>query len=234
MPMSSQGNQGMSMLEALSQCWWLGETCVPEWEAWAAAAGIVAVLTTAVLGIVTYRLGKAANRASDVAVRIAGHQAEKQAHREESERLLVLVQITSEVSSVAGLLDHLLGLLRQDNCEAVFVADENVQNRVFGRLNKLSFPSMERVRDRLHYLDRRTAACFVRAVGMFELLQSGDKHRDGTETQDELRAGFRVLRATIPLIIEDLRVVEAEGVAAVNRLGLNKDLKNWPFGNGDD
>lgn len=213
----------MSMVNALSQCWWLGTTCVPEWEAWAVAAGGAAVVTTAVLGVVTYRLGKAANRASAAAVEIAGFQAEKQAYREESERLLVLVQIVAEVSSNAGLLGHLLGLLSQENSEAVFVTDKAFQNRIFGRLNKLSFPSLERVRDRLHYLDRKIAACFVRAIGMFELLQSGDKHRDGTETQDELRAGFRALRGTIPWIIEDLLVVEAEGVAAVHRLGINKD-----------
>ncbi|QBL40473.1 hypothetical protein MG068_08110 [Stenotrophomonas sp. ASS1] len=146
----------------------------------------------------------------------------------------MLVQITSEVSMNAGLLGHLLGILSQENSEAVFVADKNFQNRIFGRLNKLSFPSKESVRDRLHYLDRRTAACFLRAVGMFELLQSGEKHRDGTETQDELRAGFRALCATIPWVIEDLRVVEAEGVAAVNRLGLNKKLDDWPFGNGNN
>ncbi|HDS1559781.1 hypothetical protein JAK58_09355 [Stenotrophomonas maltophilia] len=213
----------MSMVDAFSQCWWLGNSCVPDWEAWAVAAGGAAVVTTAVLGVVTYRLGKAANSASAAAVRIAGFQADKQAYREESERLLVLVQVIAEVSSNAGMLDHLLGLLSQENSKAVFVTDTAFQNRIFGRLNKLSFPSLERVRDRLHYLDRKTAACYVRAVGMFELLQSGDKHRDGTETQDELRNGFRALRATIPWIIEDLRVVEAEGVAAVNRLGLNKD-----------
>lgn len=213
----------MSMVNALSQCWWLGKTCVPEWEAWAVAAGVASVVTTAVLGFVTYRLSRAANRASAAAVEIAGFQANKQAYREESERLLVLVQIIAEVSSNAGLLGHVHGLLSQENSEAVFVMDKAFQNRVFGRLNKIAFPSLERVRDRLHYLDRRTAACFVRAIGMFELLQSGDKYRDGTETQDELRAGIRALRATIPWIIEDLRVVEAEGVAAVNRLGLSKD-----------
>lgn len=180
-------------------------------------------MTTAILGVVTYRLGMAANRASAAAVEIAGFQAEKQAYREESERLLVLVQITAEVSSNAGLLSHLLGLLSQENSEAAFVTDKVFQGRIFGRLNKLSFPSRESVRDRLHYLDRKTAACFVRAIGMFELLQSGDKHRDGTETQDELRVGFRALRATIPWIIEDLRVVELEGIAAVNRLGISKD-----------
>ncbi|TGW19223.1 hypothetical protein E4417_10485 [Stenotrophomonas maltophilia] len=221
----------MSMVNALSQCWWLGKTCAPEWEAWAVAVGGVAVVTTAVLGIVTYRLGKVANRASAAAVKIAGFQADKQAYREESERLLVLVQIIAEVSSNAGLLGHLLGLLSQENSEAAFITDKDFQNRIFGRLNKLSFPSLERVRDRLHYLDRKTAACFVRAIGMFELLQSGDKHRDGTETQDELRTGFRALRVTIPWIIEDLRVVEAEGVAAVNRLGIKRDPTMLKFAN---
>ncbi|PZT26654.1 hypothetical protein A7X93_17960 [Stenotrophomonas maltophilia] len=211
------------MVNALSQCWWLGKSCVPDWDAWAVAAGVAAVVTTAVLGVVTYRLGKAANSASAAAVQIAGFQADKQAYREESERLLVLVQIIAEVSSNAGLLGHLLGLLSQEHSEAVFVTDKAFHNGIFGRLNKLSFPSLERVRDRLHYLDRKTAACYVRAIGMFELLQSGDKHRDGTETQDDLRTGFRALRATIPWVIEDLRVVEAEGIAAVNGLGLHKD-----------
>ncbi|WP_448129930.1 hypothetical protein [Stenotrophomonas rhizophila] len=213
----------VDFFDAFSSCWWLSQTCLPKWEAWSVAAGVAAVVTTAILGFVTYRLGKAANRASAVAVKIASSQAEKQAYRDESERLLVLMQITAEVSSNAGLLSHLLGLLNHPGCEVAFVSNKSYQDRIFGRLNKLSFPSTEQVKDRLHYLDRATGASLVRAVGMFQLLQSSDRHRDGTETEDELRAGLSAMRATIPLIVADLQRVEAECVAAVHRLGLNKE-----------
>jgi hypothetical protein len=213
----------LDFLDALGSCWWLSKTCLPNWGAWSAAAGVAAVVTTAILGFVTYRLGKAANRASAVAVQIAGSQAEKQAYRDESERLLVLMQITVEVSGNAQLLSHLLGLLSQPGSEAVFTSNKSYQDGIFNRLNRLSFPSTEQVQDRLHYLDRATGASLVRAVGMFRLLQSSDKHRDGTETKDELRAGLSAMRETIPLIVGDLQLVEAECVAAVHRLGLNKD-----------
>lgn len=35
----------MSMLDGVSQCWWLSETCVVNWDAWAAIGTVAAVFT---------------------------------------------------------------------------------------------------------------------------------------------------------------------------------------------
>lgn len=51
---SAQGDQGMSMLDALSQCWWLGESCVPRWEAWAVAAAVLGGAGSWIAALVTY------------------------------------------------------------------------------------------------------------------------------------------------------------------------------------
>jgi len=210
----------MSMLDGVSQCWWLSKTCVVNWNAWSAAGAIAAVVTTGVLGVFTYRLGKAANRASDIAVKIASSQANKQADRDETERLLVLVHIVAQVSANAGLLTHLIGLLNEPNAVEVFVQNKDFRDRVFGRLNKVSFSSVRNVEQRLHLLGRATSGRLARAVGLFELIQSSDKYRDGTETDDELRSGHGVILATLPLIVGDLRTVEAECANAVKELEL--------------
>ncbi|WP_159095325.1 hypothetical protein [Stenotrophomonas sp. ZAC14D1_NAIMI4_6] len=42
------------MLDALSQCWWLGSKCIPEWEAWAVAAAVFGGAGSWIAAAVTY------------------------------------------------------------------------------------------------------------------------------------------------------------------------------------
>lgn len=44
----------MEFFEALSRCWWLGKECVPDWDAWAAAAAIFAGVGSWGAAIATY------------------------------------------------------------------------------------------------------------------------------------------------------------------------------------
>jgi hypothetical protein len=43
MPASPQGDQEMSMLNGVSECWWLSSRCVVNWDAWAAIGTVAAV-----------------------------------------------------------------------------------------------------------------------------------------------------------------------------------------------
>ncbi|WP_312400571.1 hypothetical protein [Stenotrophomonas indicatrix] len=44
----------MSMLDALGQCWWLGDKCIPEWQAWAVAAAVFGGAGSWAAAFVTY------------------------------------------------------------------------------------------------------------------------------------------------------------------------------------
>jgi len=44
----------MSMLEGVSQCWWLSSTCAVNWDAWSAIGTLLAVVVALGLGIRTY------------------------------------------------------------------------------------------------------------------------------------------------------------------------------------
>ncbi|WP_312705034.1 hypothetical protein [Stenotrophomonas lactitubi] len=44
----------MDFVDALSECWWLGESCVPRWEAWAALGGIAAAIGSFAAATATY------------------------------------------------------------------------------------------------------------------------------------------------------------------------------------
>ncbi|WP_322547763.1 hypothetical protein [Stenotrophomonas geniculata] len=44
----------MEFVDALSECWWLGESCVPRWEAWAALGGIAAAIGSLAAATATY------------------------------------------------------------------------------------------------------------------------------------------------------------------------------------
>ncbi|WP_313242069.1 hypothetical protein [Stenotrophomonas sp.] len=41
----------MSMLDGVSQCWWLSETCVVNWDAWAAVGTMLAVVVALGVGV---------------------------------------------------------------------------------------------------------------------------------------------------------------------------------------
>ncbi len=61
----------MSMLDGVSQCWWLGSRCIPDWDGWSVAVASIGVLATVALGLATYRLGVAAKNATQAALEIS-------------------------------------------------------------------------------------------------------------------------------------------------------------------
>lgn len=55
MPTNPRGDQGMGMLDGISQCWWLSETCVIDWTAWSAIATCAAVVAALLVGVLPIR-----------------------------------------------------------------------------------------------------------------------------------------------------------------------------------
>ena len=44
-PVNPEGNNGMGMLDGISECWWLSRSCTINWDAWAAIGTVAAVFT---------------------------------------------------------------------------------------------------------------------------------------------------------------------------------------------
>jgi hypothetical protein len=67
MPPNPQGDQGMSMLDGVSQCWLLSKSCVVNWDAWGVVVALASAVAVAFLGWQTYRVTSAtAKLAKDV------------------------------------------------------------------------------------------------------------------------------------------------------------------------
>lgn len=210
----------MDFLDALSMCWWLGKECVPKWEAWAAIASIAAVVTTGILGVVTYRLGKAANRASRLAVALAGRQAKEGEFRGHTERLLVLLQVAAEVIANTGFLQELVRQLSEDTSEAYFVVNADYRREVVMDLAQITFPISAGLMDRLHYLDRGTSSRLVRAIALLRTISDSFSKVRVDPSPAELRQAHVQLHRNLPLAIADLEVVRQACEAAVRELGI--------------
>lgn len=211
----------MEFFDALSRCWWLGKECVPEWDAWAAGAGFAAVVATVILGVVTYRLGRVANSATSLATEIALHQVKREDFRSETEELLVLIQITGEVSTNRQRISDLLGELHGGGVgEAHFVLDESTRRNVFTQIERIRFPLTAAVTDRLHFLDRKIAACLLRATSIIALVQDGCASASPDDTREEHKDAHNALLKVLPMVVADLEVVRVACEQSVNRLGI--------------
>jgi len=51
MPLTPQVECGMSMIDGISQCWWLSKSCAVDWNAWAAIATAAATLLALALAL---------------------------------------------------------------------------------------------------------------------------------------------------------------------------------------
>lgn len=211
----------MDFLDALSTCWWLGKACLPKWEAWAALASIAAVVTTGILGVVTYRLGKAANRASTLAVALAGRQAQEEDFRGHTERLLVLLQVAAEVISNMTFLQELVRQLSEQTSEGYFVVNRDYRGEVVRDLAQITFPVSMGLMDRLHYLDRGTSSRLVRAIGLLRTIGDSFSKVYVDPSPDELRQAHVQLHRNLPLAVADLAVVRQACEAAVRELGIS-------------
>ena len=210
----------MDFLETLFGCWWVSQHCSPIWDAWAAGAGFAAVVTTGILGFVTFRLGKSANQATAVAVDIATREHARQTTRDETERLLVLVQITGEVAGNRTLIDALVEHLTAPLSQTHFMKAKPYRDDVFDSLDRLTFPLTQTVMERVHYLDRKTGACLVRGFGMCQMLQEACRKRGVNESEEALGEAHWFIVDTLPLISRDLAFVQRQCERAAHEVGL--------------
>lgn len=222
MPSSPQGDQGMDWWLGFSQCWTPGrDGCVVWWDAWAAAGALAAVITTAVLGVVTYRLGRAANEASQLAVSLAGQESHRQRARDRKERILLLLQITGEISTNLDRVNALHAHLSEQESEGYFAANRAYRKDIVENMALITFPLTEKLADRYHYLDDVTGPKLVRAIGLYDSMRNNSETLLDGQSIPDLVGAHELLCLLLPRISHDLEVVRAAAAAAVRECGID-------------
>ncbi|MDT3454678.1 hypothetical protein ROV80_05395 [Stenotrophomonas pavanii] len=225
----------MSMLDGVSQCWPIAHDCHIWWEAWSAIGAVAAVLTgitaicvawvgigvTSASAYAVWRLGIAANRASQEATRIAGVQAERTSYKDDTEQLLVLVQVAPELVNARIKVERILAGLNHDSLGGMaFATDKEYRDEFLAAADKLSLPILGEITGRLHYVDRPTAARMLRIKGVVETIQADCRNLNGQESEDELLHFHRTVFVTLRLAAADLAAVCGECEKAMARLQL--------------
>lgn len=227
----------MNWIDGVTPCRDLGANgCEVWWEAWSAVAALgavgiaiaalvtawISVGITAASAIAVWRLGTEANAASKEATRIAGVSANRQEHRDETEELLVLMQINGEVSFGKSRLEEVLKNLNAGGLgAALFKSNKAHREKIFQEFEKISFPMTAAAKDRVHYLDRKVAGSLLRAYGLLELTKEGCRSRTEQDSDEDLESAHRGLIFIVPLLLGDLGVVSAACEFGVRRLGLD-------------
>ncbi|WP_140393500.1 hypothetical protein [Xanthomonas retroflexus] len=215
----------MEFLDALSPCWSLGQNCVPRWEAWAVVVAAVAVEVaylaigaTVFLGLMTLKLGQAANRATAAALAVAEGEAKARQIAEENERLMILSSITPEISFAETKAHRAIDTLQSWGWSE-FSQNEQMQQWAFDSATCFSFPVCESYKDRIHLLGQPFASKLVRAIGIGRTLKSLEF--DYTQGSPEDRsAHFVFLIARLRAIEQDASEVSAECVRAGEAAGI--------------
>lgn len=216
--------------------------CVVWWDAWAVIAGASAVgiaigaLIVAWLGIgvttasafAVWKLGIAANSASHKAVRIARAEAkrsrgesDRRAFREETEELLVLIQVHGEVVLALGIAKNIVLTLRGAGVgEQLFLGEDKVRQAVFDDVSRLEFPQVASAMDRMHFVDREVSGSLLRAVSTAKVAQETYRFHAVPGVTVNYADVYKSLSFLLPSVSLDLDRVMAACVLAVKRMGI--------------
>lgn len=144
-------------------------------------------------------------------------------YREETEELLVLMQIHFEISNNVDVMREVVILLRGAELgQALFVLDKAYRGKVFEDVGRIRFPATNSVIERLHYLDRGVSGRLLRAIGMVGYIQEMDLESGAGDMSEWFEEVHDSLLRTLPLVIDDLTVVRQACAGARVRLAINR------------
>jgi len=213
---------GMEFFDALSSCWFLGKTCKPEWNAWAVGVAVLGIAATVFLGVMTLRLGHAANRATAAALALAEAEAKARGIAESNERQLILASITGEISLAESKAGRASEALEAWGWES-FAAEAYLQQWAFEGMRIFVFPVCESFQDRLHLLGQPLASRLVRAIGFGRTLSSFEFDYVNSSMEDR-QLHFKLMIVQLKAIKEDLSAVSEECRDSSEKAGIKLNL----------
>lgn len=117
----------MSMLDGVGQCWWLSKECVANWDAWAAAIGVVVGFATTAIAVLAWRTSRRATQIAEEATRIAEQQhRETMFERDGAARVIAhlvgpeLISLPSQVAKAIKIVQKVRSALQHSGPLAQF------------------------------------------------------------------------------------------------------------------
>ncbi|MBH1830961.1 hypothetical protein I5W42_05720 [Stenotrophomonas maltophilia] len=154
----------MSMLDGVSQCWWLGSRCIPDWDGWSVAVASIGVLATVALGLATYRLGVAAKNATQAALEISEKNHRLQESDRQREAAVILQFLRGEFIWTAARIERFCETLTNDEV-GTDELDEAQREKLAEMVGFLEMPETQSVISRLHVLDDVNGMLLARVLG---------------------------------------------------------------------
>lgn len=154
----------MEFWKALSECWWLGDQCVPVWDGWAATIAFVGVLATVGLGIVTYLLGVAAKNASQAALHISEENHRLQEKDRRREEIVILQFLRGEFVWTAARIQRFCETLVNDEGGTDDLDDEQ-REKLAEMVRLLEMPETQSLMSRFHVLDDANGMLLAKVLG---------------------------------------------------------------------
>lgn len=153
----------MEFLMSLSQCWWLGNQCVPDWDGWATATACIGVVATVGLGVATYRLGVAAKNASHAALAISEKSDQLQDDDRSREAAVILQFLRAEFVWTASRIRTFHSCL--DGEESTSDLDKSQRKKLSDMVRMLEMPETQSLISRLHVLEDADARLVAEVLG---------------------------------------------------------------------
>jgi len=154
----------MSMLDGVSQCWWLGKQCVADWDGWGAAVAFLGVVATSVLGFFTYRLGVAAKNASQDALAISEANHKIQESDRQREARVILQFLRGEFIWTAARIERFCETLEAEQIGTDSL-DDSQRMKLAEMVRFLEMPETQSLMSRLHVLDDANGMLLARVLG---------------------------------------------------------------------
>lgn len=204
----------MEFVKALSQCWWLGNQCVPDWTGWATAIACVGVIATVGLGLATYGLGVAAKNASHAALAISEKSDQLQDDDRSREAAVILQFLRAEFVWTASRISAFHKCL--DGEESTCELDKSQRKKLSEMVRMLEMPETQSLMSRLHVLgdaDARLVAAVLGDARLYCRLFDGFTDPDFNPDISSSLTGFT---EKAPGIEQNLRKLAASSAALRN------------------
>ncbi|MBN5027954.1 hypothetical protein JY419_00725 [Stenotrophomonas maltophilia] len=193
--------------------------CVVWWDAWAALAASVGVITTLALGAATVYLAVSANRTSHSAMGVALRGVENQEKATRAERTLILIRVQAEVASVATVCDEIGKRLTQAAFEEL-VSSEQARWVLHELVKMLRLPVTDSLTPRLYNLAGKESAYLARSLGACETLRESWSGVETTEDREQLKMLWDSLLKYRLILSHDLFEIKKAAASAVAASGI--------------
>ncbi|PNY71531.1 hypothetical protein C1750_14900 [Stenotrophomonas pavanii] len=167
---------------------------------------VAAVAATVFLGLMTLKLGRAANAASRAALDIAAAEANARAKASMDERHMLLMWISGEIAITQEHCSEVLREISTPGAKALFLQEPAVRLNIADLVDGISFPITQSRHDRLHVLGHPLAAKLGRAIGLATVMRSQFR-KNCVGPHEDSETAWQALELVIPIIRTDLESI---------------------------